>query len=73
MKSSQPSRFAPNLERKGRLIRAAGALALLAGAAIVFPLSRVAAVALAIGGLFVLFEAARGWCLLRACRIRTPF
>lgn len=24
-------------------------------------------------GLFCLFEAARGWCVARACKIRTPF
>jgi hypothetical protein len=28
--------------------------------------------ALALAGIFMIFEAARGWCLARACGLKTP-
>lgn len=61
----------PNINRKGRLVRATIAVALLAGSAFVFPLSRAAAGAMIASGLFMVFEALRGWCLIRACGIKT--
>jgi hypothetical protein len=63
--------FSPNLDRRGRLVRGVGALALLAGAGFGFTVSVWLGVALAIAGAFVLFEALRGWCALRACGIKT--
>lgn len=63
-----------NINRNGRLIRAALGLVCLLGAgyfavrgqlwlAIVFlPL-----------GIFTLFESLRGWCAFRACGVKTPF
>ena len=44
---------------------------MLAGAGFVFPLSAALALVLALSGAFVLFEALRGWCALRACGIKT--
>jgi hypothetical protein len=31
------------------------------------------AAVMAAGGGFMIFEALRGWCVLRACKIKTPF
>jgi hypothetical protein len=63
--------FNRNISNKGRLVRGLGALALLIGAAFAWSTSRWLAGALAVSGLFVLFEALRGWCALRACGIKT--
>jgi hypothetical protein len=63
--------FAPNLSNTGRLVRGLGALALLIGAGFGFFVSVWLGVALAVAGLFGLFEAVRGWCVMRACGIKT--
>lgn len=65
------SLFRPNIENTGRVFRAVGALTLGTVAFLVCPHSRLAAGALGAGVLFMAFEAARGWCALRACGIRT--
>lgn len=63
--------FSPNLQRTGRILRAVGGIALvLGGVAALFFLWWLGLILLA-SGAFVLFEAARGWCLFRACGIRT--
>jgi hypothetical protein len=67
------SLFRPNLDPKGRLIRGVGAFCLAAGAAFSWPHARSAAIALAVSAGFVAFEAARGWCALRACGVKTKF
>ncbi len=63
--------FARNLSNTGRLARGLGAVALLIGAGFGFFVSIWLGVALAVSGGFVLFEALRGWCVLRACGIKT--
>jgi hypothetical protein len=63
--------FARNLSNTGRLVRGLGALALLIGAGFGFFVSVWLGAGLAVGGVFVLFEALRGWCVLRACGIKT--
>ena len=63
--------FPRNLDARGRLVRGLGAVALLVGAGFGFFQSIGLGVLLAAAGLFVLFEAVRGWCLLRACGIKT--
>jgi len=63
--------FPHNLSNTGRIVRALGALALLIGAGFGFFVSVWLGVALAVSGVFVLFEALRGWCLLRACGLKT--
>jgi hypothetical protein len=65
--------WSPNLERKGRRVRGGGALALLVAAAVVAGESLWAAGIFAAAGGFSLFEAVRGWCLLRACGLKTRF
>jgi len=63
--------FSRNISTTGRLVRGLGALALLLGRGIGFFVSIWLGVALSVFGVFVLFEALRGWCLLRACGLKT--
>ena len=64
-------RFSRNIGNTGRLVRGLGALALLIGAGFSFCVSAWLGTVLAILGGFVLFEALRGWCVMRACGIKT--
>lgn len=63
--------FRPNLGRAGRIVRAVLAIALLVGG--IFAVQQIVwlGVVLFISAGFVFFEAARGWCVMRACGIRT--
>jgi hypothetical protein len=63
--------FTRNISNTGRVARGLGAVALFAGAAFAFFASFWLGVVLAIAGGFVMFEALRGWCALRACGIKT--
>jgi hypothetical protein len=63
--------FARNIDGKGRLVRGLMGIALLVGAAFTLAQSFWLAALLASAGVFGLFEAARGWCLARACGIKT--
>jgi hypothetical protein len=64
--------FQPNLDRKGRVTRAIWGVLCLGGAAwAAYAGHRWAALGLVLGGLFGFFEAARGWCVVRACGIKT--
>ena len=63
--------FSPNLSRGGRFLRGAGSAVLGIAAALTWPHSTLAGIALAGSALFVGIEALRGWCVLRACGIRT--
>ena len=63
--------FAKNIGTAGRVVRGVSALALFIGAGVGFAVSFWLGAALAGVGGFVLFEALRGWCVLRACGIRT--
>jgi len=63
--------FQPNINNTGRLVRGVLALALLIGAGFGFSFSLWAGILLLASGTFVLFEAIRGWCGLRACGIKT--
>ena len=63
--------FSRNLEFRGRLVRGVlGGLFLIAGI-IVADFNLRVCLPLVAFGLFALFEAVRGWCLVRACGIRT--
>jgi hypothetical protein len=61
--------FSRNIDKKGRLIRGLGALILLGAAGFGFAVSVWLGIALTVSGVFVAFEAVRGWCALRACGI----
>ncbi len=65
--------FSRNIDGKGRLIRFIGALVLFVGAGFGYCYSGWLSLVLAASGGFVLFEALRGWCALRACGIKTKF
>ena len=65
--------FSRNIDNRGRFVRGLGAVALLVGAPFSFSLSVWLGLELAVSGLFGLIEALRGWCLLRACGIKTRF
>jgi hypothetical protein len=65
--------FAPNITRAGRLFRALFALSLFIAAGFGFRISVWLGLALLTLGIFVAFEALRGWCLLRACGIKTKY
>jgi hypothetical protein len=63
--------FSRNIDNKGRLIRGLGALVLLVGAGFGFTISVWLGLGLLAAGVFVGFEALRGWCVMRACGIKT--
>ena len=65
--------FQRNIDGKGRVIRGIGALALGIAAFLAWPHSRVAGVSLTVAAAFVAFEAVRGWCVARACGVKTRF
>jgi hypothetical protein len=63
--------FAPNIDNRGRLARGIiGIVLLVAGVIAAFVLWWLGLILLA-SAAFVLFEAVRGWCGLRACGIKT--
>lgn len=66
-------RFARNIDGRGRWIRAGLGVALLAGALWAGQASLWAGLALLAAGGFTLFEAVRGWCVMRACGFKTRF
>ncbi|MBE7501860.1 MAG: hypothetical protein HS113_16460 [Verrucomicrobiales bacterium] len=61
----------PNLERPGRRVRAVMGGVLLVGSLPALTVHGLLALALAVAGAFALFEAWRGWCLVRACGLKT--
>jgi len=65
--------FAPNISNQGRLMRGITALILIIGAVFGLRVSIWLTVGLGVSGVFVLFEALRGWCALRACGIKTKY
>jgi hypothetical protein len=63
--------FKPNISRHGRIARGViGTLCLIAGIIIVDFKLWLGLVFVA-AGLFAIYEAMRGWCLARACGIKT--
>jgi hypothetical protein len=63
--------FSPNLGFQGRLARGVlGTIALIAGIIMADYVLWICLVLVGLG-LFAIFEAVRGWCLARACRMRT--
>jgi hypothetical protein len=63
--------FTPNLENRGRVARGVTGAILLAAALVSIPLGRRWSLLLVASALFTFYEASRGWCVLRACGIRT--
>ena len=69
--SKEPKFFAPNIEKKGRLLRGLTAAVLIISGILVLPFILILGIVLLASGAFVMFEALRGWCALRACGIKT--
>jgi hypothetical protein len=65
--------FSRNIDSRGRLMRGTLGGLLVIGGVAVGAYNLWAAVALIISGGFCLFEAVRGWCVMRACGIKTKF
>jgi hypothetical protein len=63
--------LSPNINGRGRIVRGLAALALLAGGLLALRPHPLVGILLLSSALFVLFEALRGWCILRACGIKT--
>ena len=65
--------FKPNLNFRGRMARGViGTLCLIAGIILVDYRLWLGLIFVA-AGLFAIFESLRGWCLVRACGVRTRF
>jgi hypothetical protein len=73
MKKEKSKRFVSNIDNKGRLIRAAGAIVIGTTAILLWSASTTAGACLALTSAFLAFEAARGWCAARACGVKTKF
>jgi len=65
--------FSANIDGRGRLLRGVLGAVLMVTGIIVCSSNLLAAIALIISGGFCLFEAVRGWCVMRACGIKTRF
>ncbi len=63
--------FSPNIDRAGRVVRGVISVALFIGAWFAFGVSLLLGIVLAAWAIFTLFEALRGWCLVRSCGIKT--
>lgn len=63
--------FQPNITTKGRVLRAVISLVFLAIGIFAASLPWVIRISAFGAAAFTAFEAGRGWCLLRACGIRT--
>jgi hypothetical protein len=64
--------FQPNLATRGRFVRALGGGLFLLAAILFRKEVPLLSIALGVAGAFMAFEAARGWCVVRACGIKTP-
>ena len=65
--------FKPNLNFRGRMARGViGTLCLIAGIVLVDYRLWLGLI-FVVAGLFAIFESLRGWCLVRACGVRTRF
>ena len=63
--------FRPNITRNGRIARGViGAICLIAGIITVDFILWLGLI-LVVAGLFAIFESVQGWCLARACGIKT--
>lgn len=67
------SLFRPNLAPGERGLRAVASLLFATGAFLFIDRHAVIAALLLASAAFLMFEALRGWCALRACGVRTKF
>lgn len=63
--------FRPNIQRNGRIARGViGSVCLVAGIIVAGDISLWGLI-LVVAGLFAIYEALSGWCLARACGLKT--
>ncbi len=70
----------PNIDNKGRIARAITGLICICAGIVLFLMSIPASntvrwvlvFVLVVSGIFQLFEARKGWCVARACGLKTP-
>jgi hypothetical protein len=65
--------FTCNINTTGRILRGILALMCFIGAWFAFEISNWFGFLLAAYACFALFEAIRGWCIVRACGIKTKY
>jgi membrane protein implicated in regulation of membrane protease activity len=66
--------FSRNLDFRGRMARGViGTICLIAGIVVAGDYLWWLGLVFVATGLFAIFEAARGWCIARACGIKTKF
>ena len=66
--------FKPNLDFRGRMARGViGTICLIAGIVVAGDYLWWLGLVFVAAGLFVIFESLRGWCIARACGIKTKF
>jgi hypothetical protein len=66
--------FTPNITGAGRFIRGlCGAVMFISGVILAWRVNYGLGTVVFLAGCFTLYEAVRGWCLLRACGIKTKF
>ena len=65
--------FMPNIDWRGRVIRGVLGISLIAAGIFICTSGRWFGLALIPGGGFCLFEAGRGWCVMRACGVKTKY
>jgi hypothetical protein len=63
--------LAPNITRLGRIVRAVWGLTLITAGVLLWARSAWICLGLVAFGAFALYEAVRGWCVMRACGIKT--
>jgi hypothetical protein len=65
--------FAPNIDRRGRIARLVFGLVSIVAGVVLARYAWWVCLILAVFRALALYEAARGWCIMRACGIRTKF
>ncbi|MEY2410592.1 MAG: hypothetical protein QOF48_3262 [Verrucomicrobiota bacterium] len=68
-----PKFFAPNIDRAGRLIRALWGLVAMVVGILLWRAHWWAGVPCCLLALLAFYEAVRGWCIARACGIKTRY
>ena len=65
--------FRTNIDRRGRIVRVIWGVLTTGGGIVLLWVNSWAAIVLIAAGIFSFFEAARGWCVMRACGIKTKW
>ena len=65
--------FQRNIDRKGRVARTVFGMVCIIAGLLCLRFAWWACAILVASGLFAFFEAARGWCVMRACGVKTRF